>query len=305
MLKSIFNFAIFIKNNLVSRYPSILHNKLFLFFRACYHELRYLITKEEVTIGECYGARAYFKKNKNKIHIIASSLQDYESKKTYLSIIEYRKKEFFRKLFQKKEKAPIYHGIENQYFINDFFKYGEDEIFVDCGAYTGDSIEVFSKVVPNFRKIIALEPDPNNFRQLQENYKGAEKIFLINAGVHEKNDSLNFLSNEWGCCSSLSKNNTGKTITIKVLSLDTIEEVKKTKISFIKMDIEGVELEALKGARETIKRDNPRLAICLYHYNRHFIEIPEYIRSIVPEYKFWIRHHSKEYPHETVLYARF
>jgi FkbM family methyltransferase len=282
-----------------------LRNKLFLFLRRCYHEFRYLVTKEEKAIAGCYGARTYFKKNKNKIALIASFLQDDESKKTYLSIIEYRKREFFRQLFQKKEKAPIYHGIENQYFINDFFKYGEDEVLVDCGAYTGDSIEAFSKVVPNFSKIIALEPDPNNFKQLRKNYKEAKNIFLINAGVYEKDGNLSFLMEKCGNVSYLSRSSKKETISVKVLALDSIEEIKKTKISFLKMDIEGAELEALKGAEKIIKRDKPRLAICLYHYNRHFIEIPEYIHSIVPEYKFWIRHHNKEYPHETVLYAGF
>jgi FkbM family methyltransferase len=304
MLKNTLNFINILKNNIVSRYPGILQNRLFLHLRVHYQELKYLITGEETVIGGCYGARAYFKKNKNKIDTIVSSLQDDESKKTYLNIIEYRKMEFFRQLFQKKGISPVYHGYENQYFVNDFFKYGENEILVDCGAYTGDSIEVFSKVAPNFSKIIALEPDINNFRQLQENHKEEKKIFLINAGAWEKNDSLNFsIAEEWSYSSHLSKNSTEKTISVNVLALDTIEEIKKSKITFIKMDIEGAELEALRGAKETIKKDKPRLAICLYHYNRHFVEIPEYIHSIVPEYKFWIRHHNREYPHETVLYT--
>jgi len=283
-------------------------SSIFLFLRVYYHELRYLITQEETTIAGCYGARTYFRKKKDKVDIIASSLQDDESKRTYLSIIEYRKSEFFRQLFQKKENAPAYHGYENQYFVNDFFKYGENEILVDCGAYIGDSIEAFSKTVPNFSKIIALEPDSNNFKQLQEKYKEAKNIFLINAGAWEKNDCLNFSMEEYGPVSRLykdDKKNNKKIILVNVLALDTIEEIKKSKISFIKMDIEGAELEALKGAKETIEKNKPRLAISIYHYNRHFIEIPEYIHSIVPEYKFYVRHYNKEYPHETVLYANF
>jgi len=308
MSKSIFRFIKILKNGIISKYPNILQNRLFLFLRVYYHELRYLTTQEETIIGGCCGARAYFKKKKNEVDIIASALQDEESKRTYLSIIEYRKREFSRQLFQKKENTPIYHGCENQYFINDFFKYEENEILVDCGAYIGDSIEAFLKIVPNFSKIIALEPDSNNFKQLQEKYKETKNIFLINAGVWEKNDCLNFSMEEYGPVSCLSKSNpkdNKKIISVNVLALDTIEEVKKSKVSFIKMDIEGAELEALKGAEETIKKNKPRLAISIYHYNRHFIEIPEYIHSIVPEYKLYVRHHNKEYPHETVLYADF
>jgi len=306
MFRSIFRFVKILKNGIISKYPNILQNRLFLFLRVYYHELRYLTTQEETIIGGCCGARAYFRKKKNEVDIIVSALQDDESKRTYLNIIEYRKRDFFRQLSQKKENAPIYHGCENQYFSNDFFKYRENEILVDCGAYIGDSIEAFSKIVPNFSKIIALEPDSNNFKQLQEKYKGANNIFLINAGVWEKNDCLNFSMEEYGPVSCLSKSNpkdNKKIIPVNVLALDTIEEVKKSKVSFIKMDIEGAELEALKGAKETIKKNKPRLAISIYHYNRHFVEIPEYIHSIVPEYKFYVRHHNKEYPHETVLYA--
>jgi len=281
-------------------------SRLYIFLSICYHELKCSITGKEIVIAACYGARTYFRKNKDKIKAVESYLQDEESKKTYLNIIEYRKKFFFRRLFLKKEDAPVYHKFENQYFINDFFKYGENEILVDCGAYTGDSIEVFSKVVPNFSKVIAFEPDPYNFKQLQENYKDNEKIFLINAGAWNKNDSLRFSAlKESGCSSNLSKSNREKTISVSVLALDMQDDIRKSKITFIKMDVEGAELEALKGAEETIKKNKPRLAICLYHYNRHFVEIPEYIRSIVPDYKFWVRHHSKEYPYETVLYAGF
>lgn len=68
------------------------------------------------------------------------------------------------------------------------------------------------------------------------------------------------------------------------------------------MDIEGAELEALEGCRNIIAHDKPKLAICLYHKAEHLWEIPFYIHQLVPEYKFYIRHHSKDFC-ETVLYA--
>ena len=69
------------------------------------------------------------------------------------------------------------------------------------------------------------------------------------------------------------------------------------------MDIEGSELEALRGAREVIRRDKPRLGICVYHRPEDILEIPMFIKELVPEYKLYIRHHS---PHlnETVVYAK-
>lgn len=68
------------------------------------------------------------------------------------------------------------------------------------------------------------------------------------------------------------------------------------------MDIEGSELEALKGAVKTIQRDKPRLAICLYHKPEDIVEIPRLIKNLVPEYKLYIRHYIP-YHFDTVLYA--
>jgi hypothetical protein len=69
------------------------------------------------------------------------------------------------------------------------------------------------------------------------------------------------------------------------------------------MDIEGAELDALKGAEETIKRDKPKLAICIYHKDSDFVETPEYIHEFVPEYRLYVRHHGRTSARETVLYA--
>ena len=76
----------------------------------------------------------------------------------------------------------------------------------------------------------------------------------------------------------------------------------ETKITHIKMDIEGAELNALKGAKNIIQRDTPILAICVYHKIQDFVEIPNYILSLVPDYKLYLRHHNISGT-ETVLYA--
>jgi len=68
------------------------------------------------------------------------------------------------------------------------------------------------------------------------------------------------------------------------------------------MDIEGSELNALKGAEKVIKKYKPKLAICVYHDIDHFVSIPKYLNEIVPEYKFYLEHHTIHLG-ETVLYA--
>ena len=74
------------------------------------------------------------------------------------------------------------------------------------------------------------------------------------------------------------------------------------EVTYIKLDIEGAELEALKGAKKIIQKYKPRLAVCIYHKKEDLIEIPQYLKELVPEYKFYVRHYSNT-TWETVLYA--
>ncbi|WP_207131900.1 FkbM family methyltransferase [Clostridium botulinum] len=87
---------------------------------------------------------------------------------------------------------------------------------------------------------------------------------------------------------------------MEVTSID--EFLQGKEVTFIKMDIEGAELEALKGAENTIKRYKPKLAICTYHKPMDIVNIPIYLKSIVPEYNIYLRHYSYG-PLDTVCYA--
>lgn len=95
-----------------------------------------------------------------------------------------------------------------------------------------------------------------------------------------------------------SKNSNFKSIQIKKLD----DFLPNEQITFLKMDIEGAEINALIGAQELIKTQKPKLAICTYHLPEHFFDIPFYIKSLVPEYKIYIRHHTNTM-FETVCYA--
>ena len=88
---------------------------------------------------------------------------------------------------------------------------------------------------------------------------------------------------------------------VPVVAIDRVV-AEEDKVTFIKMDVEGAELESLKGAKETILRNKPKLAICIYHKPDDLIDIPLYINELVPEYKLYIRHHSNDRG-ETALYA--
>ncbi|MCL1884776.1 MAG: FkbM family methyltransferase [Defluviitaleaceae bacterium] len=189
---------------------------------------------------------------------------------------------------------------ENQYFCDEIISFEENEIFVDCGAFTGDTIQGFINNLHKsgnmqYKKIYGFEPDASTFEQAKKNLNKYDNITLINKGAWNCTDILKF--NSHGSASSLDLEGT---VEIHVQSIDSL--VKNEKVTFIKMDIEGAELNALKGASETIKANKPKLAICVYHKLDDLHEIPRYIKSLVPEYKLYFRNHSK-CGVETVLYA--
>lgn len=188
---------------------------------------------------------------------------------------------------------------QHQYFENDIIDFIGDEVFVDCGAYIGDTSLVFidelkKRAIDDYKKIVCFEPDEMNFRKLQE--LNIKKSILVNKGVSDQAGIMMF-SQVGDSTSAISE--TGDIL----IETDTIDNVLNgEKATFIKMDIEGAELSALKGAAETIKKYKPTLAICIYHKKEDLFEIPEYIHSLVPEYEFYCRGYF-DYSLELVLYA--
>ncbi|OGI00321.1 MAG: hypothetical protein A2Y25_01680 [Candidatus Melainabacteria bacterium GWF2_37_15] len=199
----------------------------------------------------------------------------------------------------------------NQYFSLPNFRNNYNEFFIDIGAFVGDSIEKFMWANDGlFKKIIAFEPGKRQYDASQKRIKrlceewalDPESISLINAGIGGKESfaemdltqshltSINLINNEI----------TNKPSSIKITTID--KQLKNIPVTFIKADIEGMEMVMLMGAEQTIVKNKPKLAICVYHNINDLVEISEFLKSLVPEYKMAIRHHS--YLHsETVLYC--
>jgi hypothetical protein len=88
-----------------------------------------------------------------------------------------------------------------------------------------------------------------------------------------------------------------------IIDVSTLDDEILERVTFIKMDIEGSELYALRGAEKIIRKYKPKLAICVYHKKEDIVEIPKFIMSLGLDYKLYIRHHQKCSGTETVLYA--
>jgi len=192
---------------------------------------------------------------------------------------------------------------DNPYFDLKIIKLSNKEIFVDCGAYDGDTVLSFlsnlkERNLDPAEKIYAFEPDVSNFNQLLKNTRHLLNVQCFQSGVWLYHDQLAFTKNG-DLNSGINIDNSGSKVNVH--SIDEI--VENDAVTFIKMDIEGSEQQALIGAEKTIINNKPVLAICLYHRLDDLLNIPKYIKSLYAGYRFYLRWHHKKYAYEFVLYA--
>ncbi len=182
----------------------------------------------------------------------------------------------------------------------DILGFRDSEVLVNCGAYDGDTIRSYLQVVGDkcFR-IYGLEPDRRNAENLLKYVKSAglsDMVKILQTGAFNRRDRLHFKAsrNMRSCL-----DNDGETM----IDVDTIDNIVGVEpVTFICMDIEGSELNALRGARSTILAHKPTLAVSVYHKRDDCITIPRYLRSLVPEYKLYFRLH-KPLAIDACLYA--
>lgn len=182
-----------------------------------------------------------------------------------------------------------------QYFPEGLISLTSDETFVDCGAFDGDSVRDFISVSNNrFNRILALEPDPTNFRRLAESVN-CPRIVVHPYAVGAKREMLRMSST--GASSSVSTEGDNE---IECLTLD--ELLSDVRPTFIKMDIEGSEMDALQGASATIRRCRPKIAVCVYHHPDHLWKIPMQLKQLLPESRLTLRSHMLD-GFDTVCYC--
>jgi len=190
-------------------------------------------------------------------------------------------------------------NFNEAYFGERFLRPVENEVYIDTGVYDGYTIKRFMHFCGDrYKRIFGLEPDPNNWQKVEE--------WLVNGGVDERISLIQ--KGAWNCNAVLSFNSFDQdssiteTGVLKVEVAPVDELIEDEAVTLIKMDIEGSELKALEGAQNTIKKHKPRLAISVYHKPEDILEIPLYIQSLVPEYRFYLRHHNAIFT-DTVFYA--
>lgn len=216
----------------------------------------------------------YVNENFDKLKQVYNMLADEKSRQIFTDVINFKITGNTDYLF----KTECETGEEF-----DILSLSEDEIFVDCGAYKGDTVSEFlENTNGRYSHIYAIEPDIKNFKKLKEKFDNTDNTELFNAAVWSCDSTVCFDSKS-GRQSSISES--GKEIS--ALSVDSI--LQGGKVTYIKYDIEGAENEGLLGSSESIKKHKPKLLVSLYHRNEDIFELPLYIRSLNADYKFYLR----------------
>lgn len=186
---------------------------------------------------------------------------------------------------------------DDLYAPKNLIRFSDAEIYVDGGSYDGDTIRTFiARVGGQFGNIYAFEPDPATFKKLQGNFADEPRVHCIHAGLYSRKGALRFRDDA----------SRGAFFAVDgeiEMPVTTIDDVLGEKpVTYIKMNIEGAEIDALRGGRHTIEKWLPKLAISVYHRASDLWRVPRLVRELSPNYDLYLRQHDGGII-ETVLYA--
>jgi FkbM family methyltransferase len=184
-----------------------------------------------------------------------------------------------------------------QYFPDDLFAWSDDEWIVDGGAYDGDTIRMLARLHGDrFGHVLAVEPDPANFASLEATVAALPpatraKITCRQMALAADRRTLH-LDATGTAASATSVISAAGTVAVEADTLDWL--VRDAAPTFVKLDIEGFEPDALKGAKDTIQRHGPVMAVCVYHLQEHLWTIPLQLRQCRDDYALFLRPHNEE-----------
>lgn len=255
-------------------------------------------------IGEGVFDLNYAHENTSRLKKVYDLLADEQSKKVFENVISYKltgKLDYLRECETPSEEKF------------DLLNIGTEEIYVDLGAYDGDTlIEFLNETSMQFKKLYAMEPDKKNYRKLKRSlYMIGSALFEpYNCGAWDEDTTLT-LDLRSGRGSKIipadqvpekkSFFNSSRYVEIKMMKTDTM--LQGVHATYIKIDTEGCERKALIGAKNTISAWKPRLNIALYHRNEDMFDLPILVNELNRKYKLYMRHHPYFPDWDTNLYC--
>lgn len=223
--------------------------------------------------GDTLFSSDYYNEHKNEFENIYRKLCDDTSKKTFENIINYKLSGDINCLFACETDS------DEPY--KNFLSLNDTEIYLDLGAYRGDTVFSFLNRVKGYKEIIAVEPDVKSFGKLCAATENIKNIRNINALAGEKIAVTEFSMN--------GSRGAGKPAAKKKTNVIPIDSLHISP-SFIKMDIEGFEAKAISGGQKTISAFRPKMQIAAYHRSVDLIDIPRAVLSFRDDYKIYLRH---------------
>lgn len=226
-----------------------------------------------------------FLANKEKYRQTFDFLEDKKSKEVFEKLINFKISFDFDFMY------GFTNNHEEQYFEKEIIPHIKDITFVDGGAYVGDTLPYIMKKFPDFKKIYCIEPNTLHLNIARRDFDTIENIEFINCGLGnkevykiEKDQFQNNCEHDY-----------------HALNINTLDNLIEDKVDFIKLDIEGAEVDAIEGAKKLILQHTPILAICIYHKAEDWYKVPQKVLEINNNYKLYLRHYM-EGIYETVMY---
>lgn len=251
------------------------------------------LNRKENNYEEIYNRAKSLKENIDDYVWFYNKLEDYRSKKLLFAILNNWYNYDFETLKTSIEKNY------NHYFDLDLVKCDENEIIVDLGAYTGDTIIDYLNTYIDYKKIYCYEITDESFEILKNNLSYYHNIEFRKKAVSDKEGQLYI--------NKSSVDNSANTVSdegITNIETVTIDNDVKEPITLIKMDIEGSEQKAIMGCVNHIINDHPKLLVSVYHNHEDLIKIPKMINNMSKNYKYYLRYYGNNiFPTETVLIA--
>lgn len=240
--------------------------------------------------------RTYLVECWNELSLLHDALADEASKKTLINIIKGRisgKTDYFREIY-----------VPDKYYPAGVFRFSGDEILAEVGSYDGKTLLDFLRHCPDYKAAYCFEPDQKNLRTLNrvvEETRQNGKIKVISKGAWDCKTTLRF--NGSGGATNLSHAVEEASLEDSLIEVTTIDDVICEPVTYMTVSINGAELRVLYGAERQIQKNRPKLAVCVSYSGEGLLDVWNYLRELVPEYRFYLRHHLEHGGVESFLYS--
>lgn len=222
--------------------------------------------------------KAWLSKYSERLQAVYERLADEQSRGVFANVLNYK--------LSGKPQYLWECETERLDDLKQLFAFTEAESYLDLGAYDGDTVREFLSLTDGrYTKITAVEADRRNYRKLCAKTEGLAALRTVEAAVWDEDTELEF-SDNGGRQSTLIGAHKRM---VKAVKMDNL--LGEEPVTYIKMDVEGAEKQALSGLKEHILRDKPKMFIAAYHYDNDFFALPELIWQLQPDYKIYLRKH--------------